>query len=451
LALSDTSRSRFWQKSAAHSSQDFDDKILRMLNRLQNLRKAYPRQFWLLTAGMLVSTIGSSMVWPFLTIYLSKRLALPLLSVAALFTVNAIADLVFSFIAGPIVDRTGRKRVMVISLVINGLANLAMSQADSLAVFALLMMINGAVNPLYRIGADAMLADLIPAEQRPEGYSLTRTANNLGIALGPAIGGLVAAGSYTASFVLAASGLIFYGALIAIFARETLPGQAGARQKQNRDSGSTPAALPPPAHRERLGGYDTVLKDRNFVSFSIAIAINTICAVMIWQLMGVYANTNYGVPESQYGLIPSTNAAMVVVLQFAVTLVTKRFSPVRMAALGTLIYAVAAGSVSLAENFSGFWLCMVIMTFGELILVPTATTYVANLAPIDMRGRYMSLYGLTWSIARGIGPLYGGFLNDALGPKFIWYGGFAVGLIAVLWLLTLDRRMRRQRASVSEV
>jgi MFS family permease len=407
-----------------------------MIQRLRRLAQTYPRQFWLLTAGMLVSTIGSSMVWPFLTIYLSKRLALPLFSIATLFTVNAIADLTFSFIAGPIVDRTGRKRVMVISLVVNGLANLAMSQADSLGMFAVLMAINGAANPLYRIGADAMLADLIRPDQRPQAYSLTRMANNLGIALGPAIGGVVATGSYTTSFILAASGLIFYGLLIGLFARETLP------------QGSEHAAL---RRVEPFGGYAVVLKDRGFVSFTAAIAINTVCAVLIWQLMGVYANSNYGVSESVYGLIPSTNAAMVVLLQFLVTLFTKRFPPLRMAALGAFIYAISTLGVSLATGFSGFWLCMVVMTFGELVLVPTATTYVANHAPADMRGRYMSFYGLTWSIARGIGPAFGGLLNDNLGPKFIWYGGFVVGLIAVTWLLAQSRRAARKAQPASEI
>ena len=46
------------------------------------------------------------------------------------------------------------------------------------------------------------------------------------------------------------------------------------------------------------------------------------------------------------------------------------------------------------------------MTIGELILVPTSSTYVANLAPIDKRGRYMSLYGLSWPVGAGIGPLW---------------------------------------------
>lgn len=402
-----------------------------MIQRLRLVASEYPSQFWLLTWGMLVSTIGSSMVWPFLTIYLTKKLSLPLFTIATLFAISAVTDLIFSFIAGPIVDKTGRKRVMVFSLIANGIVNIMMSQAGTLEAFAILMALNGAINPLYRVGADAMLADLVPGEKRAGAYSWTRMANNLGIALGPTLGGFISTGSYTASFLIAAAGLVFYGLLVGFFAKETIPQQ-----------GTTPARW-----TETLGGYKKVVKDGAFISFSAAIAINTICAVMIWQLMSVYANTNYGISESQYGLIPSTNAAMVVLLQFMITRFTKRRPPLLMAALGALIYAVSAGMVAFATDFWGFWSCMVLMTFGELILVPTATTWVANRAPADMRGRYMSLYGLTWSIARGIGPAYGGLLNDNLGPRYMWIGSFAVGLIASTWLLLLFRRMARTAAA----
>ncbi len=400
-----------------------------MFQRFRTAARAYPRQFWLLFSGMLVSTIGSSMIWPFLTIYLSKRLELPLLTVASLFTVNAIVDLLFSVISGPVVDRAGRKRVMVFSLVGNGLVNIFMANASSLPVFALLMALNGAVNPLYRIGADAMMADLIPSEQRPEAYSILRMGNNLGISLGPMLGGFVAVASYSTTFFIGASGLILYGLMLAFLARETL---APRREK--------PAFEP-------LGGYGVVVKDRYYLSFVGAIAVNTIVAAMMWQLMAVYANKNYGISESQYGFLPTTNALMVVLFQFLVTRVTKRYPPVYMIALGALFYAVSAAMVSLAAGFGGFWISMVVMTVGEMILVPTATTLVANRAPADMRGRYMGLYGLTWSVARGIGPAYGGFLNDNLGPKFIWYGGFLVGLVSVTWLMVLSRRNGKPAAS----
>jgi MFS family permease len=288
-------------------------------------------------------------------------------------------------------------------------------------VFALLMGLNGVFNPLYRIGADAMLADMIDAEHRAEAYSIMRMGNNLGISIGPMIGGFVAGASYASAFLIAASGQIFYGLGLFFWAKETLFKKTA------------------PPVSEPLGGYAPVLKDRYFISFAGAVAVNTIVAAMMWQLLSVYTNANYGMTESMFGFLPTTNALMVVLFQFLVTRFTRRFKPVYMVALGAFVYACSALSVAFGSGFWGFWLSMVIMTTGELILVPTATTYVANRAPADMRGRYMSLYGLTWSIARGIGPIYGGLLNDNLGPRFIWYGAFAVGMVSVVWLMIMAR------------
>jgi MFS family permease len=179
------------------------------------------------------------------------------------------------------------------------------------------------------------------------------------------------------------------------------------------------------------------LKDKLFVSFAIAFTLTQVCATLIWVLLGVYAKQNYQIPESQFGLIATTNAIMVVALQYPVTKVTKRHETLRVMTIGTSLYAVGVGSIAFGSGFWGFWLSMIIMTFGELILIPTATTFTANLAPIDMRGRYMSIYNLTWGLAAGVGPLLGGFLNDAIGPRAIWLGGGLVGLLSVVafsWL-----------------
>jgi hypothetical protein len=121
---------------------------------------------------------------------------------------------------------------------------------------------------------------------------------------------------------------------------------------------------------------------------------------MLWILLPVYAKTNFGLPESLYGWIPTTNALMCVFLQFPVTGVTRRYRPLRVAAIGMLVYAFGSGSVALMGGFWGFWLSMVVLTMGELILVPTASKYVADLAPANLRGRYMSVYWLSWGMAR---------------------------------------------------
>ena len=398
-----------------------------MFKRLHLLREKYPHQFWLLFFGSLISTIGASMIWPFLMIYVSGRLTLPLVSVASLMTINAGMGLIAAFIAGPITDRLGRKWVMAFSLAANGLVYLLLSQAHSYLAFAFLMGLSGSVNPLFRIGSDAMLADLIPPAKRIEAYSLMRMSNNIGIALGPALGGLIAATSYTIAFFIAAGGMGIYSLLITTLAHETLLKSPGA------------SAAPV----ERFGGYGRILKDHAFISFVAAFTLTSISAAIMWVLLGVYVKTNYAVSESQYGMIPMTNALMVVFFQILVTRITKRYRALPVLSLGALFYAFGVGSVALGRGFWAFWVCMIIMTIGELIMTPTATTLVANLAPAEMRGRYMSLYGLTWGVAAGIGPVLGGFLNDQVGPAAIWYGGLVAGLLSSAGFFWLSRRVQR--------
>ena len=101
--------------------------------------------------------------------------------------------------------------------------------------------------------------------------------------------------------------------------------------------------------------------------------------------------------------------------------------------------------MALAHAFWGFWLVMVVMTVGELILAPTSSTYAANRAPADKRGRYMSLYSLSWGVASGIGPVLGGLLNDNIGPRAIWIGGALIGLTSVAGFLVLAQRAPRRR------
>ena len=116
--------------------------------------------------------------------------------------------------------------------------------------------------------------------------------------------------------------------------------------------------------------------------------------------------------------------------------------------LGTLFYTLAVGSVAFGHSFLGFWIVIVIMTIGELILMPTASAFVAALAPLDMRGRYMSISGLTWSVAAGIGPIIGGYLNDNIAPAAAWYGGFLIGICGILAFYILLRSQSKIHPAV---
>jgi MFS family permease len=396
-----------------------------MWSQLRRLSASYPRQYWLLFWGMLISSTGASMIWPFLMIYVTRKLTLPLTTATSLMTVSAVMGLISSVIAGPIIDTVGRKRVMLISLAGNALGYFLMSRAQTLPVFALLMALNGASNPLYRVSADAMMADLIPPHRRIDAYSIMRLANNVGVALGPALGGFVAAISFTVAFYCGAAGLLIFAGIIGLFAVETLP---------HRGPGVGAAALP---RAESFGGYLKILRDRPFTSFVAMFALVQVCAALMWVLLGVYVTKNYHLTEQQFSWMPTTNAAIVIFFQYGVTQISKRFPPLRVQALGALFYAGAVLSVAFGQGYWAFWTSMVVMTFGELLLVPTSSTYAANLAPPDKRGRYMGLYGLTWLGAQSVGPVFGGFLSDTLGPQAPWLGGGLVGLISVVGYLRL--------------
>jgi MFS family permease len=401
---------------------------LPLYQRLIIIQRKFPGQFWIMVMGVFISSAGSSMIWPFLMIYVSGKLHLPISTVATLVTINASTSLVSSLYAGSIADKRGRKIVMVISLMTNGVIYLFMSQADSYLGFAFLMFLTGASNPLYQVGADAMLADLIPETDRPQAYAIQRMANNAGIAIGPAIGGFIASRSYTIAFLCAAAGMITYGVLLIFQARETLIPDLESNIKQLAT---------------KFGGYDQVLNDRSYLIFVSLIAMGLIAPSMMWVLLAVYTKTNFGLPESLFGWIPTTNALMCVFLQVFITRISRQFSSLSVALAGMFVYSIGVGSVAIMNHFWGFWFSMVIITFGELMLIPTITTYVANLAPAHLRGRYMSIYWFGWGFARSCSPLIGGFLNDNVSPRAIWVGGLLIGLTSSLGLFVFKNIQKK--------
>jgi MFS family permease len=389
-----------------------------MINRLRDTIAEYPTQFWLMGVGLFISSAGSSMIWPFLMIYVSEKLLLSLSTVSTLITINAVMGLFSSFAAGAVSDKVGRKLVMIVSLAVNGLGYLFMSQAHTYLGFAVLMVFMGASNPLYQVGSDAMLADMIVPEKRTNAYAIIRMINNAGIAIGPAVGGFVASRSYSYAFLGAAIGMITYSLLLIFRARETL----------------NKAYLSNKVQPETLGGYGRVFRDRPYVVFALLVGLGLVAPSMLWTLLSVYTKQNFGLPENLYGWLPTTNALMCVFVQFPVTRISRRFRPLSVIGVGMLIYAVGVGSAALMHSFWGFWGSMVLMTFGELTLIPTVSKFIADLAPADMRGRYMSFYWFAWGIARGAGPLIGGFLNDNINPRSIWIGGLIIGLISAIGL-----------------
>src|SRR5215216_5352042 len=225
-----------------------------MLNKLKFLYREYPPQYWLMITGVVISTAGGSMIWPFLLIYASGKLNMPLSAVATLISINAGTGLLSSFVAGTLADKIGRKVVMNFSLTVNGFAYFLLMRAETYPQFVGLMIMIGLSNPLYQVGADAMLADMIPSEKRTDAYAINRIANNAAFAIGPAIGGFLATRSYDLAFYCAGIGFISYSILLFFFAKETL---VVTSKIEPTSSGI----------KDIFQSYSRVLRDKGFVVF----------------------------------------------------------------------------------------------------------------------------------------------------------------------------------------
>jgi MFS family permease len=92
-----------------------------------------------------------------------------------------------------------------------------------------------------------------------------------------------------------------------------------------------------------------------------------------------------------------------------------------------------------------FVLAVVIITIGEMVLFPTNKALAANFAPTEMRGRYMAVYDLGWTVPATFGPAGAGFILDNYDPNLLWYLGGALCAVSALSFYTLHLWLGRQK------
>ena len=388
--------------------------------------KKYPTQFWFLVFGQFIYMTGAGFIWPFIAIYIGDSLNISLSSVSLILTLRAAATLLASFFIGPLTDKIGRKIILIISLFVGAISFFFLDFANSLLLFAILMIGWGAVQPLYRISTQAMIADIIDPNERMGAYSLLRIFMNLGVAIGPIIGGYLVRISYSITFYIAAICLIVVGVISLFAIKETLSPQIALSNKT----------------KNTYAEIKTVLKDHVFLWFCLGILIVYILSSQVFALLSSYLKTNFAITEIQSGNIMAVNAIMIILLQFFIARKIQKFNPMWMMLLGAVLYIVGVSSNALGSVFWHFAISMMIMTAGELVLAPTATTFTANQAPPHLRGQYMSIFGLANGVGYGLGPVIGALFNDNISPQATWYGSGLVATSAILIFFILARNYK---------
>jgi MFS family permease len=319
---------------------------------------------------------------------------------------------------------------------------MGMALAPSLPLLILMIVGFGLTVPMFWPASSAAIADLVKPEKRAGAYGLIRVAANLGVAFGPLVAGLLLAvqqqpdgstppNAYLPLFVMDALTSLIFAFIIWRRLRETKP-QAAAQL--------------PTVDKPKAGGYGRIFRDSPFMIFVILYGVLGVVYSQMTTTFGVYLTRTYYYPASAYTAMLSTNAALVVLFQFPLARRVDQQDRSKMLALGAALYAIGFGLIGFAPTLFWFWVAVVILTIGEMVIVPAAQTVTADLAPIDMRGRYQAAFGLINNFFYGLGPVTGGYLFDTGHSQLIWLGSLVLGLAVAFGFRASGPQLRAREA-----
>lgn len=372
-----------------------------------------PRQFWWLWTGTLVNRAGA-FVLPFLAIYLTRSLDYSTSFAGLVLGAFGLGSMAASIIAGVLADRWGRRPVLLWSQVATALTLLALGFLTSAGVVLVLSTLFGFFSNASRPAYSAMMADIVPSRDRVRAFSLHYWAVNLGFAVAAVLGGLLATSGYRALFVVDATTTLVFAVLVYLRVPESHPGLR---------TGGEPAE----GHGAAPGSMLDVLRDRVFMTFML---LTFAFAVVFMQHLSTLPvqMVDDGLKPSQYGVVISLNAILIVLVTVPVTRFLQRSPAPAVLALSGLFVGIGFGSTALASSMPAYAATVVLWTIGELIGSAVGPAVVADLSPASMRGRYQGAFTFTFSVAALVAPVGGGAVYDHLGGTALWVGCGLVSL-----------------------
>jgi len=391
----------------------------------------FDRRLWTLFFVQMTVSIGLCATMPFVSLYLYRELGVPMTVVGTIMLIAASVGSIGRVIGGELADRIGRKPLITVAMAARMLIFLVMAYAihvrAPVIVIACIYLAIRFVGDVVRPGLNAMVADLAGFKQRVEAFAFLRIGMNIGWAVGPALGGFLLTVSYSALFLLTAAASLTGFVLIVLFVSESV----GQRESE----------------RFKLSSILDVARDGRFLAFSLCSLVLLLVTTQFSSTLSVFSTEFVGITEVQLGLVYTLNGVIVILFQWPAGLSAGRLGTRRALVLGSLAYGAGYFSLGVASSFAWVMGSMTMITFGEIVHSPSATTAVANMAKDGKTGRYMGFFGLAESLGWSGGPFIGGLLMDAYAstPLILW--GTIAGMAVVAAAGYQAIRSQSQRAA----
>jgi predicted MFS family arabinose efflux permease len=363
-------------------------------------------------AVSLAGSIAGSSAYPFMGIWAIKHLHAAQTRLAFTYLVGAGLSLLIGYAAGHWSDKIGRRPLILMGWGFQAVVPLALLAAGrhvfaGLALLALLP----AFGSLGGAADQAMIADLVAPERREAAYASVRVAANLGVTIGPPIGGLLLIGGQWNHLWLGTLVLSTCGFLVAW---RFIPRRG---------------AYAPEGPPER-GSFKVIIRDSPFLLFMLSSVFATMTYVATETLLPISVTTTHHLAPAAWGVLMIVNPLLVTVFQLRLTRWTA--SVPAWTKLGVAMPLMGVPFLLLNVNGSAPAIAFVILLFvvGEMLWVPTSQAVVAALAPADIRGAYMGAFGSTWSVGWALTPFLGLQVRSAYGDARMWMCVAAVGVVA---------------------
>ncbi len=364
---------------------------------------------WILAVVQLINRSGS-MVLPFMTIYMTTSLGFTMVQVGIIMSIFGAGGLVGSFLGGKLTDSIGPFTVQVLSLITGGISYLILPLLTGFYGLAIGIFVSAVLNDSLRPANSAMTGHFATPETTTRSFSLMRMAINLGVAIGPAVAGLLAGISYVWLFVgdgitCIAAGIVFY-----FYFSDKRP--QTHKEPHTRDD----AARSP-------------YKDMRYIWFLLLVLGYAAAFFQIFGGLPLYYKDVYLRTEHAIGLLLGFNGLIVFFFEMiTVSEIEKRLTPVQSLVTGSVMLGI---SFILFNLFTGTWvliLSMILLSFSEIFVMPFMISHAIKTATPKTRGSYIAAYTIAWALAFILSPLASAQILDNTGFDVLWwvFGGLCL-------------------------
>ena len=402
---------------------------MKLIDQYRGLRK----EIYILVFGRMVTALGS-MVWPVMTMILSRKMGLTASEISYYFVGMSLVSLPSSLIGGKLADRVNKKRLIVIcdgiSIICFIICAMIPMGLASLCLFVLAGVIQGLEGPAY----EALVADLSTTKERERAFSLSYLGWNLGMVLSPTIAGILFQNYLWLCFLISGISVGISTLLIALLIRDITPVEDHAEEAVYQEN-------------KKGAGVFKVLKENPMILLYLlgatlyASAYGQYTFIMPLDMAAVHGDSGALI----YGTVSSLNCIVVVLFT---PIITKLFTRMRetkkmlvsrlLVFLGYLVFLLLLGFIPV------YYLAMLIFTWGEIFDSLSAEPYITVRIPASHRGRINGLMSVTYTLVCGGFDLAVGHFYDWAGSRWTWI--LIMGVTLASGVLTMVLKVRDKKA-----